>query len=244
MKHFFYTLLFGMFINHLQLHAVSYNTQERTDKFCKTVQKNKQFCMAYKVSYPVTENAVINQTIHNHLPVLDAKHYVNTLHKEIGEVISLYTDHYDEVYISILSVTQHTFTLHIRYHTYHGGAHPSYGGKMFNYHKLSGQMIDIDTLFMKNYQPQLSILAEKRWLEEREDVDPSYEKKLDSFQLPETIGIGKTGLVFHYGQFEGVARNAYFIIPYQDLNEILNPNSPIHDLLYNNSNPQSLMKAE
>lgn len=213
----------------LQAYELSYDTQELSNKFCKKVQK-KKFCMEYKVVYPDVNEGKLSNVIKKEIPSIDAKSYVTELYQEIGDIMYRHSDHYDELYISILSNTKHIFSLNIRYHRYHGGAHPSYGVKVLNFDKKTGKALSLDALFVQNYRRQLSVLAENRWILEN-GLDENYIRQKETFELPLAIGIGTHGLVLQYGQFEGIARNASFTIPYYELQNILKSNALLSEHL-------------
>jgi len=245
-------LLFSLFATLTLIEASTINasiikssTQTKIDRFCTGAKNQEKFCMEYKVNYPIISSQdkhlqkQINQAIKSHIDSTNAKKYVLDYLKETGgDVFSI--EHSDENSITLLSITENTFSLKINYYTYLGGAHGNYGTNFVNYSRKTGDKIKLDKLFTPNYREKLIKIAEKIYRDSNGIMpNETLGEKMgwfeDKFILPSAIGIGKDGLHLEYNPYEiraYVYGSSSLLIPFSKLSSITPKNSPIANLVF------------
>jgi len=228
----------------IQSQAIESSVKKLEDSFCKQLRNNKKFCMDYRVEYPLVHSRDkqlqrnINGAIRGHIPTIDAQKYISEYLKETnGEVFS--RGHSDETKITLLAITERTFSLNIEGSSYSGGAHGLYGSLAYNYDRHTGKSIRLDDLFRPYYKETLRAIAEKVYREKNnlrpyDDLRGSQGWFENKFILPASIGLGSKGLELTYAPYEIKAYAAgvtSFVVPYYLLAPIVRPNSYLTPLI-------------
>jgi len=220
------------------------STETKIDSFCAKPINQENFCMEYKTSYPIVSSPdkylqkEINKAIKSHIKTTNAKKYVLDYLEEMrGKVFSM--GHSEENNIKILSVTKQTFTLSINNYNYSGGAHGNYGEIFENYDRKTGNILNLDQLFIPNYQEKFTKIANKVYRDSNGIMpNESLSKTMgwfeDNFILPSEIGIVENGLLLEYNPYE-IRAYVYgptsLLIPFSKLSTIVSKNSPIANLV-------------
>jgi len=234
-----------LFVNILYANSVESSIKKLEDNFCKQLPNAKKFCMEYKVEYPVVysqdENLArnINRAIQRLIPTLNAKKYIAEYLKETnGEVFS--TGHSDETKITLLAVTDRTFTLDVSNSSYTGGAHGLYGSLAYNYDKYTGATLKLDDIFIPSYKESLRAIAEQEYRRQNGIMPLESLTQHDWFEnkfiLPASIGLGSDGLHLEYVPYEIKAYafgTTSLVVPYHLLGSIIKANSYLTPLAGN-----------
>jgi len=231
------------FVSILHANSVETNIKKLEDSFCKQLPSAKKFCMDYKVEYPVVHSQDeslarnINSAIIKHIPIINAQKYIAEYLKETdGEVFS--SGHSDETKITLLAVTDRTFTLDVSNSSYTGGAHGNYGSLAYNYDKYTGATLKLDDIFIPSYKESLRTIAEQEYRRQNGIMPHESLTQHDWFDnkfiLPASIGLGSDGLHLEYAPYEIKAYafgTTSLVVPYHLLASIVKPDSYLSPLV-------------
>jgi len=245
MKTVLQAIIAFFFVTVLQANSIETSIKKLEDNFCRELPSAKKFCMDYKVEYPVVysqdENLArnINSAIKKHIPTINAQKYIaDYLQETNGEVFS--SGHSDETKITLLAVTDRTFTLDVSSSSYTGGAHGNYGSLAYNYDKYTGESIKLEDMFVAHYKESLRVIAEQEY--RRQNGIMSHESLTahdwfeNKFILPASIGLGSDGLHLEYAPYEikaYAAGTTSLVVPYHLLASISKANSYLTPLVGN-----------
>ena len=206
-------------------------------------------CAEVEFSFPFFESngdSFLNQFVTEKL----GEGYMDTLHhQKIEEVMQQFLNSYDTVHsnmptfsgrwnwtkkIEVLSQSANFVTLHVSVYEYAGGAHPNSYEEYFHFDRKLQQLVQLPDLMKAGGERQLQNIAENRF---RDSFSLKKEVRLDSagfffeggqFSLPKNFYFSKTGVVFHYNDYEirSHAEGPYDLeVPFQDLKDLAKPNS-------------------
>lgn len=198
------------------------------------------------VYFPQFKDTIINQFILKQ---------VNDFYSEHEKTYSSYTDmalsflNGYEDYLKDDKLYKNTWFLNIRIEVlkqrnnylsllythvdYTGGAHTNTVFSYINYNPRTYTSITLDSLFIPNYKPVLTTIAEKIFrknenLSANETLSGKYFFEDDKFALPKNFTITDYGLCFLYNPYEiksYAEGTTKLVIPFTELKEIIKPNS-------------------
>jgi hypothetical protein len=220
---------------------IPYGVFHRSREYCRPKNRRLKLCQKVEISLPVfgRDAPVFTREIAGRLSLYLKDYEKSDPVRDVEEVIGDYEgvvggEWYDTLEVDLYARTPSTYTLRLTRSEYSGGAHGSFTVMFLNFLPGREAPVKISECFRSGSGKRLLKIAEHHYRREHGltpntplTADGWFEKR---FVTAENFAFTSRGILFLYNQYEikpYAAGLTTFLLPYEALHGIIDPDGPL-----------------